>query len=498
MPRTALYILIGLSAWLLGVCWALSSPVGSSPDDDFHLTSIYCATGDPVLCRDVDGAGSGTAVEVPAAVVSSVCFAFRSEESGACTDDFTDVPKTRTERFNAAGDYPPTFYAAMSVFAGSDVARSVLVMRIVAMTVALGVLGLAAATSPRMRDSQLLAWSLVSIPLGMFLFTSTNPSGWGVAGVAATWPAAYTILERAKRGERFWAPAAAGVLAAVLATSRGDTAGMAAGVLGLVILAYVRSRRQLAAAGLLLVQAAVLSMVFLSVGSGPITTGQEQQQTGGATWRNLTQLPDLWADVFGVKQGLGWLDTRMPGIVWLPALVAVAGIAFVGIRKLKIPRALVLSGVVFAMTAYPLVTLHFSDPADGFWFQPRYVLPLIAVLISIAVAPVDGPWRLTRPQRWFLAACGSVAASLAVHVQLRRYVTGVDITSFNLNAGAEWSYLDGSPMTLWLLASVSAVVLFIGLTALFREPSRLAAASAGSDQAPAEGGGPVTDPVAAR
>ncbi|MGA1784996.1 MAG: hypothetical protein ACO39R_06415, partial [Pontimonas sp.] len=38
-------------AFVLGLVglggWALSSPVGSDPDSDFHLASIWCTTADP-------------------------------------------------------------------------------------------------------------------------------------------------------------------------------------------------------------------------------------------------------------------------------------------------------------------------------------------------------------------------------------------------------------------------------------------------------------------
>ena len=142
MQRRTGYILIAVSAWVLGLCWALSSPVGSSPDDDFHLTSIFCRTGDDNLCRDIDGAGPGNVVEVPKEVVLSGCFAFDPTTSGECWQPSDDTAKN--DHWNYHGGYPPTFYAVMGVFASEDVARSVLIMRLVALTVALASFGLAA------------------------------------------------------------------------------------------------------------------------------------------------------------------------------------------------------------------------------------------------------------------------------------------------------------------------------------------------------------------
>ena len=53
-------ILRPLSLFLLGVVafgsWALSSAVGSAPDDDYHLTSIWCSSFAGDVCEvDPDG-----------------------------------------------------------------------------------------------------------------------------------------------------------------------------------------------------------------------------------------------------------------------------------------------------------------------------------------------------------------------------------------------------------------------------------------------------------
>ena len=34
-----------LAFWVVLVGWAMASPMGSAPDDDYHLASIWCAEG---------------------------------------------------------------------------------------------------------------------------------------------------------------------------------------------------------------------------------------------------------------------------------------------------------------------------------------------------------------------------------------------------------------------------------------------------------------------
>ena len=48
--------------------WAVTSPIGSSPDDDYHLASIWCGQGfrDELCEENADGSAS----EVPISIIS--------------------------------------------------------------------------------------------------------------------------------------------------------------------------------------------------------------------------------------------------------------------------------------------------------------------------------------------------------------------------------------------------------------------------------------------
>ena len=64
--------------------WALTSPVGSSPDDDYHLSSIWCAQGVRAgVCEEVPGDPMARAV--PAAVVQAAdCYRFDPASIADC------------------------------------------------------------------------------------------------------------------------------------------------------------------------------------------------------------------------------------------------------------------------------------------------------------------------------------------------------------------------------------------------------------------------------
>ncbi len=459
------------------------------PDDDFHLTSIWCAKGNADACIENDVAPPDLSVEVPEEFFGFRCFAFKPEESGACSE-LSHGTRAEGVWFNT-GTYPPTFYAAMAPFVGPDVARSVLVMRMVAVTVGILALGLAAWAAPRLRDTQLVAWCAVSIPLWIFSFPSTNPTGWGVAGVAAMWPASYALLHA--QGRRQYVVAGVAVaLAAVLSGVRADTAAMSVAILVVVLGMWLRRRIQWPAAVLGALVLGFLMVVFLSSGqSSALTQGLEgagflaPAQGGVAAedpgapvgWelliRNAADLPDLWVGAFGATFGLGWFDTAMPSLVWVPVLVAVSGLTQIGLMHLGWRKAVLLALVAGMLVALPLISLQASGARVGELFQPRYVLPLVVVFVGIALSPLEGRLpRLTTPQRWIVTGLLIMPSSVALHVQVRRYATGVDVAGINLSDGAEWAYSAGlSPMAVWALGTVAAAVALVVALGLLEKPA---------------------------
>jgi len=94
--------------------------------------------------------------------------------------------------------------------------------------------------------------------------------------------------------------------------------------------------------------------------------------------------------------------------------------------------------------------------------QPRYLLPLVAVLVAVLVFPsrTGTPFTMSRFGWLFVGAGLIVANAVALHVNIRRYVTGTDVQGVNLDTAAEW-WWEGLPITpngVWLMGSVSMAV----------------------------------------
>ena len=441
--------------------WALSSPVGASPDDDFHLTSIWCATGDSQYCAPSGDEGTRL---VPPAVANPACFAYDAEESAACQDriDFSAGATEETERGNFAGGYPVVYYGTMSIFVGPDVHASVLVMRLVNIALFVGI-GVALYLLLPVNRRQILVWqwALTTVPLGLFSLASNNPSSWAIMGIGYGWLALLGFYE--SHGRRRIALGALYLLGAVMASgSRSDaTVLFILATFAAVLLSAHRTRRFWFSSVLPLMGFAVCALLFRASRSAEAVTSGVGDQLGlGAILQrvayNLTEVPSIWTGIFGQSWGLGWLDTSMPAVVWMSGLAAVIGAGFVAARASSLRKSFVVTLGATALALIPVVLLVLAGKDVGDDYQPRYLLPLIVVFIG-AVFFTEGAQqvRLSRVQTWIIVVALSGAQFIALYLNTRRYVTGIDALSPSLDAGREWWWpLIITPNIAWIVGSL--------------------------------------------
>lgn len=460
-------VLMPLLALVVFGGWALSSPAGSSPDDDFHQTSIWCADGAaPGICTI---RADGKEATVPPLVANGICFAFEPKVSAACQGAVND--SLTTERGNFRGTYPPFYYAFMHTFAGSNVGVSVVVMRLVNAAIFVALASILCWLLPA-RRRWTLVWSLAitTIPLGLFLIPSVNPSSWGLISAGLLLLAVVGYFETSG-----WRKAGLGTIAVVAAflggAARSDGAVTSVLATGAAVLLTMRRdgrywRSALLALGIV-VLSAVLFLTSHQTGSA-LSGGLASGGKGAADWSLwfpiLSQLPLLWAGGLGASFGLGWVDTVMPGGVWVLTCAVFAALVFAGVRLLGRRKGLVLAAAALGLLVLPFYLQISTGAQVGDRLQPRYILPFVVLFAAIALwEPDERRFDLTRTQWWILVAGLAIAQAFALHTNIRRYVTGVDVTDVNLSAKVEWWWnIPVSPMWLWLLASAA----FAGLMAL--------------------------------
>jgi hypothetical protein len=457
-----------LSVFLTLASWAFGSAPGASPDDDYHLSSIWCASG--IEDGQCESAGDATQRAVPAEVSGVACFAFDAAKSADCqlTQDGRLNPDTVRDHGNWNGGYPPLFYAVMSLGVTDDLQTSVAMMRGINIAVAVFMLSLLVILLPR-RSRHLVTVPLLvtSVPMGLFLVSSTNPSSWAVLSAAALWPALYAAFDVS--GGRHVALLAYAFLTALLgAGARADSALFAVLAVGLVLLLRIRlvGRRPLA----LITCGAVVAVsatFFLSAGqSAALTTGLGDP-AGTPDWLPLTvanaqALPQIWVGSlgYGVMGGTGWLDTTFPSLVSFCTVAAWVAVFFTGLRRTTRAKVAVLGITAATLVVYPLLVLARTGAAVGTEFQPRYVLPLLLMTTGLSLLYLgrDGlGW--SRLQLMITVAALTTAHAIALHVQIRRYTTGLDVNGFDLDARREWWWTAApSPMWVWVVGCAAFAV----------------------------------------
>src|SRR5690606_20816181 len=129
------------------------------------------------------------------------------------------------------------------------------------------------------------------------------------------------------------------------------------------------------------------------------------------------------------KGSIGWMDTYMPGVVWVPVGLVLAALVSAGIGSMTRWRAVAWSGLVAVTCGVPLWVLQRSGTTVGGNIQARYLLPLVFAVVVLAIVAPKGPvgWQVRPLQVVASAVALSVANAAALHVNLRRYVTGTDV-----------------------------------------------------------------------
>lgn len=491
LPRPLMAIITAIAVPLLAfaalVSWSLSSAVASSPDDNFHLAAIWCGLGEREnLCE----LPSEATLEkhpayrlVPAELPDATCYAFKPDDSAACWDE--EVPgMALVERANVDGLYPPLFYAVMAPLASEDISLSVVAMRIVNSAFAVGLLTLVFYALPRrLRPALLLSVLVSSVPLGLFLFASTNPSSWALLSAATVWICFYGALTTDSTRQRRALVALAIFGTVIGAGSRADAALYAVfGAALAFLMGWRRTGRSwlpsLGAAATLLISA----VFYLNAGqSGAAVSGLETDLpplTLSQHVMNFLGVPGLWSGIVG-DWGLGWLDTHLPATVWVLGLLAIGGTLLVGLAAMTWRRTLAFVIAFAALWLIPFVLLAKSHAVIGTQVQPRYVLPLLIILIGVATASPLGLRLWTGSRSALIGTALAIAAGVALHFNIRRYTTGLDVSSLDPGFAAEWWWATApSPLTTWIIGTVSFTALLallwlrVAVPRLFGESDR--------------------------
>lgn len=480
-------------------CWALASPVGSAPDEDFHIANIYCVA-DHETCRSDDiewplgypwwppdpADRTGPAFDEARTAYANLwaypqprelpCFvrnghAWYTPDSAVgadCldTEDPTDNTPASVDRI---GYYPNTYYQVMSWLTSGTIRESVVAWRLANAVIFVLLVSLSiAASKPTHRTAIALAVLVSSVPFGIFLVSSMNPSAWAVIGTAALVGPALALVGSPWR----WAEAVPRLAlmsmgSVMVAGSRSEGIVSLGVAIGLVLLLEARGWPRRALKGwLLLASALVLTGLIASAFtssklSQSLRSGWEAAFGGSSdqavpAWDVLSRVPGLYLQAHDPL--LGWLEIQMPDAVALLAGAAFWGALFFGLAAFYRRKALGLVFVVLAMLIIPAMTM-----LRGEYQQARYFLPLLYLFAFAMLMPEPGRHlnAMSRAQRGALVLALAIANSLALLQTTVRYVSGLTPGSTSPRSFAaypvpEWWWDHWlSPFANWVLGSAA-------------------------------------------
>ena len=485
--------------FLTFAAWSMSSAVGSSPDEAYVLTSIWCAntpalkglddparnapitaTGRPIFSkgetcrRDLNRSDT---VWVPWRVGESNCTLGSDTVGASCLKTLTDdVVSTNLVNSNSAL-YPESYLKAMYFLVGQDVFKSTIYMRLLNSLIA-AVLIIFTLSLKKDKSSDLVVALLsIIVPVGISTISSVNTSSWAITGSAV-----FTLSLNAvdqwslKSKHTFVCLFSCAVGLWIASASRHETKYQLFLIL-IFILLYkfldhlflLQTEKKLALFAFFL----ILTIVFLRAIQNNMWFGafdffdNQVKDKIALLILNFLNLPLFITGFFG-SWGLNSFDALLMQTVWL---FATASFSLVVCQSLLYSqkRNKVLGFISIAvLCAAILIYLQkfFVEIRD--MVQPRYFFPL---LIGFSLLIVGN--KKSEFSKSFIISIGlltTAANAIALRTVIRRYVTGQNVAlSKSLNSPRDWWWTDKdsgttlwapAPETVWLIGSLAFAMLF--------------------------------------
>lgn len=486
--------LLALGFFILSFSWGLSSPPGSSPDEDFHAASIVCASGDSEFC-EVLGRNyelQPIRANVPERIESSCFFtAFPSKDASCIYDQLGEIKQT--SRINVSAN-SSLFYSVMNKFLGIDYESSIRAMRTFNAALFSTLLLIALLTvAPQVRRGVVLMLMTAMVPFALFFVPSINLSSWNITGIVFSWIFLYSLISMIGQPRQLVRDStlSLGLIVSVIMAlgSRRDSAiYLLVGALAVVLVMWPKANSTLKwLTGLTAGLFVTLAFVFQSGKLGGFTEIVSSNLAAPGKLIELTvELPSVIAGIIGSSApvfnnstffyyGLGWHEVQMPASVILITLATLGGLVFALIPGAPRRVIVAVSFVVIMMIAIQMYAVASYSFSGEFIATPRYMTPLflVAVVIFFSLTRIRSDFPSRSQALWIFLAMPA-ASAIALLTTIRRYTNGQSETWFELFFQPKWWWEDFpiGPTGVWFLGLGGSLMLaYAGLLILREQPS---------------------------
>ena len=459
--------------FLTFAAWSMGSAVGSTPDEGYVLTSIWCGeTGATPDCRKDPDRYWGMILPIMA-TEPQLCYVQLGQDDSAACQEAIYNQEISTDQLNR-GLYPETYMNVARKFVSSDIEGSVVRIRLFNSFIAC-VMILFALSINRRRDSDLLvSWLAVIAPVTTYFISSVNTSSWTLIGTTCFVFALITAIRNRKDKKLLIAASLLTVFSVWFTNSSRYEGKYVLLLLGAAVIYSEFAPRNLQLnKKTALVGAAILPILFFIYsyfadvyGRVNIFTDSRFEVTEGVKTtannlllQNFLNLPRFIMGFFG-GWGLGWFELEMTHTVWLFALQAFLLTTVFALYKSDNVRRTIFGGLFAVMCVAILYANQQTFTKVGNVIQPRYFLPFFLGIVIIAAANKTA--RFPNSLVLTVAILATISNSIALRDTIRRYTTGQDVfISKSLNSPREWWWNFGpAPETVWLIGSLAFAMLF--------------------------------------
>jgi hypothetical protein len=499
-------VALALGVFTLLVAWGLSSPPGSTPDDDFHTISILCANGDNEFCQilETDPDGNPIKAIVPLRAANNCFFSSFPSEDGSCIAQQSGL-KTETTRINI--DHVSRFYyTVINRFLGSDYETSIRDMRIFNAFIFSALLFLALITgAPRIRRGVVLLVLTALIPLAAFFVPSINPTSWAITGVVFSWVFLYSLIQLLKPPINWWRTVGVSsglMLSLVVALGGRKDPQIYLLVVFIATIVLVWPRFSMKLKWLLVALTGIVGTVGYLIqvdriaGVSPVIS--KSFFNPGILVESLVELPSVIAGTIGSSAplfrnidffyyGIGWHEVQMPASVIFITLATLGGLVFTFLPGARKRQLAAVGFVVVLMVATQMYVVAVAVGQYSPNVTPRYMAPLFltAVVMFFSLVKVGRKFP-SRGQAVWLFVAMPLASSIALLTTIRRYTNGQTETWFKLFFEPNWWWEDFplNPTAVWFLGVGGSLLAAYSAIGLLRKPKERAKSASWRDYTP--------------
>lgn len=465
-----------LTVLISSIAWSLASPVGSASDDNYHLASIWCSHGlEEGRCE----AGSqGNTRKVPSVIANAgLCYLYDNEKSAKCTNDeirSNEFQMTETRRlapFDPLGGRQSLFYWVNGLLVTDNIELSITLMRLLngGLLVILFAIAWKCFSSGREVGLVIL---LTSVPVFNFVVNSTSSSSWTFLGTGFAWYFTYSLFDKAGNTTRQFAMIGLLTCVALCVGSRSEAILFLILQIGFIAAFRFRHNFHFGALGSLR-SSGVIPVLFITflvtvvwlMGKIPNPFSYVFDDTPlvrdarSVLVYNVQALPSLYVGLLGGIRGVGASDTEVFGVVQYLMIGVISYVCFASIRSLDRKAAAIIFSLIVIMFALPIQILQMNRLFVGEELVPRYLYPLLALLVALFVLAGRFQDAFSFAQSLTIGVAVGIANSVSLRIVILRYTHGIEQYGLlNLDKGREWWWTGlgvVTPLTVWIVGSIA-------------------------------------------